>query len=257
MENIQFKEKNALVILATQRSGSTLLCSDIAKLKCLGTPNEHFLAISQQENKYDPELVAKFMKNCNEHDSDFFAIKLMQNYLHEFSAWIQNKKPPTSPLERKELQLGLFTALQERFDKVHYILLERESLFDQALSRYKAQRSNIYHMKHEGGVITGFDGNKDKPATEELDMEQFLQASFGLHREKRELRQLCKEANINLHAITYDEVVNSYPNYLIDFVKSIGIEQNITPAIREFKKVIKRSETQDAKAEFMIRMGML
>jgi len=37
-----FKEENALVILSTQRSGSTMLCKDIESLKVLGTPDEHF-----------------------------------------------------------------------------------------------------------------------------------------------------------------------------------------------------------------------
>jgi len=47
-----FDDKKVLVILSTQRSGSTMVCDDISGTKILGTPTEYLQKFLNQKEKF-------------------------------------------------------------------------------------------------------------------------------------------------------------------------------------------------------------
>lgn len=69
-----------------------MLCTDIKTLKVLGTPDEHFLGVlNNNKEKTGQELVDSFKINGNLYNSDFYSIKLMYNYLNRFGYWISKR----------------------------------------------------------------------------------------------------------------------------------------------------------------------
>ncbi|MDM5225433.1 Stf0 family sulfotransferase [Cytobacillus sp. NJ13] len=80
------------MILSTQRSGSTMLCEDIKSLGVLGTPEEHFWQVlNQNKGTAGEQLVEYFTSNGNLNNSDFYSIKLMYNHLDMFGFWISDR----------------------------------------------------------------------------------------------------------------------------------------------------------------------
>lgn len=240
ISEIQFKERKALVILTTQRSGSTMLCDDIKNLGVLGTPNEHFFDILYQlKGKTGEELVDHFTSNGNLYNSEFYSIKLMYNYLPEFGYWVSNRnKPYGSSINEEIYREFSIRFFLEKFEDITFIYLKRKNKFEQAVSHYRAIKTNIWHKrtyvdhKREDTWFEKIISNKrgtdeERYLLNNIDVGHFDRLYDRACNEDRELELLIKKLGIDCLSLVYEEIMDDYPNYLLSISAKAGIETNI------------------------------
>ena len=174
--DLNFSEEKAVVILATQRSGSTLLCQYIQSLK-MGSPCEYFVEVLRGSCS-SKELV----KLGNSNNDEYYSIKLMSDYLQDFGWWVSKARsfgPGEAPL--KYATEGL-KYLEGKFSSIVWIKLKRSSIFEQASSRYLSEKTNLWHSWPDG-VSDGSDRlvtitTKEKAhleAVKNFDLSSFLE----------------------------------------------------------------------------------
>jgi LPS sulfotransferase NodH len=234
---MNFKENNALVILTTQRSGSAMLCEDISKLGVFGTPNEHFVDIYYKlKGKTGKELWDHFSSNGNLYNSDYYSVKLMFNYLPEFGYWISDRTILGSSKNNeinRELSIKFFL---EKFKNVTFIYLKRKNKFEQAVSHYKAIKTNIWHK-----ITNTAHGSpeEERQLLDHIDVELFDTLYDSACNEDRDLESLLNKLGIDYLPFVYEEIKNDYPNYLLKLSAKTGVEINIDSLdIRKNQKIV-------------------
>jgi len=258
LRDYEFKEKHSLMILSTQRSGSTLLCRDIAGLNSIGSPDEYFLPLLASK-KSDSARIDKFLRSGNKFNSDYYAINLMYNYLHQFGAWVATGKFNCGGRNRKSDALYAIDFFNNNFDNKIFVYIERTSLFDQALSRYRSHKSNVFHLTSSSKIISGFSGNSytEKEIIEQFDFKEFMEYCNLLLIEKRNCARIVTESEVDWIHLKYEEVVNNYPDYLRKITNAAGFE-NITLVnkTRGLKKVISQEFYDQIKERFNKEIGL-
>jgi LPS sulfotransferase NodH len=131
------------LVLATQRSGSTLLCRDIESLGGLGGPRESFLGLAEQaehESVSEDDILERIARGATESDPRIGAVKMMVGQAPTVDAAIRGGR-----------RRGQLVALQhvvdwalERFERVFMVILVRNAL-DQAISFVVASSTGLFH----------------------------------------------------------------------------------------------------------------
>lgn len=133
----------SLVILATQRSGSTMICDDIAGTKLLGAPSEWFLPIINQINcaNSSPSTIKEHIMNvikCGTTANNIFSVKIMSNQIWPIGTCLN--------YAGLSLQQEPDDAFYEFFKCASYVRLRRKDKISQAVSRVIANLTNTYHL---------------------------------------------------------------------------------------------------------------
>ena len=129
-----------VVICATQRSGSTMVCDDFISTGILGNPKEYFDSIvaDYRAKKILPSSDdLNIIKNASTSVNSVSAVKVMAN---QFSG-IGNIYKDLGLVEGKGA-LGFYEFYK---DSIWIKLVRRDSV-GQAISRYVAKETNIYHV---------------------------------------------------------------------------------------------------------------
>lgn len=246
------------MVLSTQRSGSTLLCRDIASLEKLGTPDEHFLELLS-ERTVDENSFSRLIAKGNPNGTDYYAINLMYNYLHTFGAWVMtgNINSKRGSIEdRRRAALQFFV---DRFDHVVFVAVERKNLFDQALSRYRSQKTNVFHVTNTGKIISGFSKERCREADviREFDFECFWNICSELVNERRNFSTLIENCGLHFIRLDYATIVDNFPDYLNEIIDSAGIGPlSITRSERALKKIVSKDFYDAARHAFLKRLGL-
>lgn len=239
---INFKEKKALVILSTQRSGSTMLCQDIKALGILGTPDEHFWQVlTQKKGTSGEQLVDYFTSNGNLNNSDFYSIKLMYNHLDMFGYWISDRvlDKETNTKKYRELALRFFL---EKFDNATFIYIQRKNKFEQALSHYRSAKTNLWHIIEGKKVKTKHSNSlKEHELLDHIDLELFNRIYDRTCRQDKQLQKFMKKQGINYIPLVYEEIRNEYPSYLLEIGAKAGVKLDINSLDeRKIKKIVSK-----------------
>jgi len=239
---INFKEENALVILSTQRSGSTMLCKDIESLKVLGTPDEHFWPVLQKDDsKSGEELLNYFISNGNLTNSNYYAVKLMYDYLHLFGFWVSDRKEslddPNNIEKYREYGITFF---KKMFNNVIYIYLRRENKFEQALSHYRAIKTNVFHIIDNVPIKSFYENYlSENEILDNIDINLFNRLYNRACNEDKALQELIDRLNIDYLPLVYEKIKNDYPNYLADIINRAGITIDLESLKNNGRKTVK------------------
>ncbi len=130
-----------IVICATQRSGSTLLCEDMRATGHLGLPNEHFLPYLN--TVATPDWPARLQADHARFSTPngVYAVKVMMSYLGDIDARLA-EAAGQSPAKDAAQPFAHFRAL---FADARFIWLRRINLTEQAISREMARQTGITH----------------------------------------------------------------------------------------------------------------
>lgn len=145
--------EEALIICATPRSGSTLLCDLLRATGVCGTPESWFrrqsldrfiadfgLATPRRAPRFLIDYLAAALKAGSD-GSGTFGLRLMWPTVPELSAWLDRLHPG----------LGSDGARYERaFGPARYLFLSRRDPVAQAVSRLKAEQSGLWHRNDDG-----------------------------------------------------------------------------------------------------------
>ena len=85
--NLKIEKK--VVICATQRCGSTLVCNDFLN-NGIGKPKEHFLRLIQNPSMDNTDNRLKKIIQAGLNEQGIFSIKLMSSYSHKINDFLVN-----------------------------------------------------------------------------------------------------------------------------------------------------------------------
>lgn len=141
----------ALIICATPRSGTTLLCDLLAESGVTGRPNSFYRAESvgnfarrlgvADGPDFERRYLAAIVRE-GRGDTDLFSMRVMWPSLPEMSAKLASLFPGTTEAGRIAAAFG--TPL--------YLFVQREDKLAQAISRSKAEQSGLWHRAADGSV---------------------------------------------------------------------------------------------------------
>lgn len=236
-------KKRAYFILSTQRSGSTLLCRDMASTQVMGTPDEHMIKVLSEKNA---DIDALFSRCCDSQGN--FGLKLMANYLDEAAMFFNRSDNP-----------NFATALHsfsQRFDEVIVIYITRDDYFDQALSRIMAKRTNSWHDFGKGFMANDgkfFDykeiNNKRSHIADNISMTEVNKNILSIFRENEKLSEVFESIsgdNVKKYKTNYNEIVYSSESFLSSiYGERVAIQ-------RSMKKVTDMNDVIKAKKNYFL-----
>lgn len=126
-----------VVICATQRCGSTLLCNDLAN-NGIGSPEEYFLSVARDfEAHKDRDIVADVIQR-KPSENGIVAVKIMANYAAVVERYCAHRLGTLADTQA-------LTNFAQRFAGAHWIFITRRDAVSQSVSRLMAQFTGVYH----------------------------------------------------------------------------------------------------------------
>jgi len=157
--NLRQIKNNLVVILTTQRTGSTLLCQDIESSLCLDySPTESFIPLLQGFSKrsIEPSKVSSMIENILQSfvGSDFTILKVMIDYVGWLGFFCADK---TRALNSSYAQLASFFIDElkciDHSSLYRLVRLDRKNKLKQAVSRLINSMGLPTHIKTEKDAI--------------------------------------------------------------------------------------------------------
>lgn len=244
------KIRRLVLVLASQRSGSTLLCRDITSLGGLGIPKEHFLDILGKKSRPDlteQDVMACLEKGRDPNSPDVAGVKLMVNYAPKIDGYI-----------RGDAHVGASKAINNilnwarlRFDDVAVFALVRENSLDQAISRAVANATNIWHRNEAAVKRNDPYADIDLPI-KELNMD-ILSSLPATVRQNQIIRQVARENPKLCRLISYENLaasVEGTSEALLQHASTHGFCPENTLAVRSLRKLIDEDRSKELKNHF-------
>jgi LPS sulfotransferase NodH len=235
--------KTFVLILSSQRSGSTLFCQDLESIG-VGVPREHALPFIRSSETFSLEQLYSKCKS-NKPNQEIFALKSMMDYTPKLVAVrypnLKNLKPMRTIDEHVSVIELFIEILKSDFNSVVPFILTRNNTVDVAISRALAQLTNVYHSEKV----------MEDPHTN-LDLELVIDKIFdNLPRARRENKVLHALADRLGHtALTFDyhdltekedEVFISVKAHLLKY----GVQSGFESFTRNRNKKIVANETSN------------
>jgi len=236
--------KKSIILCATQRCGSTMICEDMRNTKILGMPEEHFLPwdISKPISNWEPHLEGVYRRGSSE--NGVFAVKIMANQLARVDTCLATIVEPQVGNADKA-----FPHLRTLFKDATWIWLKREDVARQAISREMAAQTGVNHATRKSGD-EHFAGNTLKG----YDKDYNVHTSFNEHAIAAKITTIMEEnltwlrffhdwgmSPLTLH---YEENCRDFPGYLYKLAHEAGIE--LPPDIPARKMVRLSNAVNDA-----------
>ncbi|TVU87589.1 Stf0 family sulfotransferase [Vreelandella titanicae] len=222
-----------IIILSTQRSGSTMVCDDIAGTEKLGRPSEYFIKVIDSLNKVSQDELKVLIEEAlikGETNNGITALKIMSNQVAPIGSALQKAaiSDDKSPLD----------AFYNFFKDYFFIRVARENKVAQAVSRVMASQTDIYHTADN---VLGMEGMLGKVA-QTRDDSKLLYNHDAI---ENSLNKICIEEEFIDHFISYYniDIFNViYENAISDrsYVHEISrrmLGEEVTLKTRRLKKI--------------------
>lgn len=139
---------HSYILCSTPRTGSTFLCSLLKATNVAGKPESYFRsqdvdARVEDWNIREPDGSYRFRDflNCvrerGRTDNGVFAARIMWGTMQEL----------TDDLRSIGMAGGDLDVLSEAFGPLKFVYLERQDVLAQAISRLRAEQTNVWHIK--------------------------------------------------------------------------------------------------------------
>lgn len=223
-----------IIILSTQRSGSTMVCDDFEGTGVLGRPSEYFInAIENFElnNSENSKALLKEVDKKGSGRNGVTSVKIMSNQIQSIIEIILDSKliSETRP----------DYAFKEYFQSAFFVRVNRLDKVAQAVSRLSASKTGIYHtsdrsddLKGMLGKLSDQDRDESELTIEDYEIEEEIR---NIEKEEKYLTALCNKLNINVVGVNYENCIDNQ-NYLDTIGKILGIN-SLEKKQRRLKKV--------------------
>ncbi len=211
-----------IVLCATQRCGSTLLCEDMRNTGVLGQPEEYFIPWNPNKANRDWQDLLQKMLRARSTENCVFAVKVMANYLPNVDGCMATFVKPRNTSR-------FFCHFRELFADALWVFVTREDVGKQAISQVIAQQTGVSHATRSkqdnhfaGKLMKGYrdDYNKDVA----YDFLALKAKIDNIVRENMLWRRFFEEWDIDPVILRYEEVVKTFPAHLQTIAKGIGLE---------------------------------
>lgn len=239
------------LVLSSARSGSTLLCRDIASLGGLGAPREYMKGLDAEararrrsELLSEAEVIARVARGIREDAPGVGALKLMLPQASTTYEAISGRRLPPDKAMARVVEWA-----RKRFDRVLLVFLFRNTI-DQTISRIVAHETGIFHSSDQA-----FRDSDDGLRFEIEDMNARILAELGAVLRNRTMLHsiLAKHSDIAL-ALTYDELtrdVDLCTARLVAHAREHGFEPRAETVTRTLTKLISPERSASLRASFI------
>jgi len=226
------------LILATQRTGSTLLCSELADIGGLGAPGEHLLDWLRNRGGQEtltPDRLDALLAPGRDGDGNV-GLKLMADYLPALAELALGERAPQDPVAAGA---AFIDSLAERYGPFAVFRIDREDRFDQALSRYLAVYTGVYFRTADGEITQQFAGQcSAEAALECFDVWALDRLMTEICAELRYLDQLGTRLRQPVHPVPYEALCERREETLALACAHAGIAPPATWPRRWMRKVV-------------------
>jgi LPS sulfotransferase NodH len=246
-----------IIICATARCGSTLLCRELEATGVLGKPKEYYI----QSKNVDADNANTYWENVLKKGSStngVFAIKAMQQQWPMIEAVHSHlAAPPTwlgtqlAKLKRntKSIQMDHFYTY---YKDATWIALKREDKLYQAISREMARQTKVCHIVKPGvtnaslGRALAWEESSNYNQNAVYKPEALLTHIQEIQQEEQAWLAFFKQYKIEPIFVSYETMVNS-KQYLQEVAQRAQIE--LTGTVAEVPVMQVRNELNDEWAE--------
>lgn len=161
--------------------------------------------MQKDDSKSGEELLNYFVSKGNLTNSNYYAVKLMFDYLHLFGFWISDRKKslndPNNIEKYREYGIIFF---KKMFKNVIFVYLRRENKFEQALSHYRAIKTNIFHIIDNTPIKSFYTNSlSENELLENIDVDLFKRLYNRACNEDKALKELIERLNIDYISLVY------------------------------------------------------
>ena len=228
-------QAKSIVILSTQRSGSTMVCDDLISTGVLGRPSEYYLEYFSNYQKVAPELRGQLFHRLLARglsENGVCGVKVMASYVGMCGDMIRQLGLCSS----KDAVKGFF----EFYANSIFARVVRKNRIEQAVSRVLAEATGRYHAASapDASLVRDF-GKVDNGET------PLISPEYSRELIKREMIKIDQEEKFwddNLKSNQIDPIVINYEVATLDrsFVATLGARlgfDHIQAGPRRLKKV--------------------
>ncbi len=208
-----------VIICATQRCGSTLLCNDLFNNN-VGIPEEYFLGpINSRDKIPSKEILREITKSATSLNG-IFAIKLMSNYCDKVDQYL-------SYLGFGNGSGKYWSSIAWSFNEATWIYIRRKSILRQAVSRFMARKTGVNHFLAEknsefkpGNSKVGRDEQYNQHV--EYEHQTIEQHIVDITSENASWELFFHENDIEPIEIVYESIVDDV-SYVREITDSVGL----------------------------------
>lgn len=211
--------EQAIILCATQRSGSTLVCEDLRNNR-LGLPEEYFIQFIDKD-EVDVEKMINSVRTRGTDEDGFFSVKIMSNYAGKVDRHMRGGEAPADA--------PLWSALAEHYKGAVWVYLHRPSVVRQAISQVKSRKTGINHALSRadasitpGRTVVGYDGSDKTPVS--ITNAEIAEACVEILKENEMWEIFFQENGIEPIRLDYDTVAKDV-SYLNQICAAAGVER--------------------------------
>lgn len=242
--------KDLTIVLASQRSGSTVLCQDVTTVGGLGIPNEYFLKIighNKPQTPSEQHVLEAIERGRDLERPEAAAIKMMINQAPAIASYIHGNGPPP-PAQAVQ---SVIDWARSRFERVAIIALVRDNSLDQAISKAVANASQTWH--HDSKTQKPNAPEKEFDHSSDSFQMEILKA-LPLFIKQKKIIQKISQANTDIiHLLHYADVA-AHPEdtarAIATHTRALGLTPLDRPSSRSLKKIVDGARAQEIKHHF-------
>lgn len=211
-----------IVLCATQRCGSTLLCEDMRNTQVLGYPEEYYIPWDVLKPNKNWERNFKNQNRNRVTENGVFSAKVMLNYLPRMNKCFET-------FAKSDNDEKLFGGFYKAFENATWVYVYRENTAKQAISRLISKQTGINHATKSkdddhfaGNLMKGYDEKYNQDVKYSFDA---LQRNMDdISRENILWRRFFDDWGIKPLVLKYEDVVKSFPEHLRAIAAAADIE---------------------------------
>lgn len=198
------KARISYAILTTPRSGSSYLCDLLDSTKIAGHPREHLRFAAQELSRHCNFNYLELLDNLMKYrltDNGVFGTKLISHFLFE----LQQTKPD-------------FKQIFQSIDK--FILLVRKDKVAQAVSLVVAQKTEVWHLHHNGKNIN-YQSKLDQIEIDNNLLNNVEQKHNFINKQEARLKKILANNQIEPLTVVYEDILADSElqiNRILDFL---------------------------------------
>lgn len=231
------------LVLSSARSGSTLLCRDLAGLGGLGMPREYLRTLRQEprpEGATEEDVLRLIAQGVAEDAPGVTGVKLMLRQAPATYEAISGERAPSADALPAVLEWA-----KRRFERLFVVFLVRNAM-DQAISRVVADATGVYHS---------FDHSEGRRTAEIPRLNEKILANLDrVVRDRRILLDVQRQYDDLGLLLTYEELAgdpDTTASRLARHARTAGFEVRRDTVTREMRKVISRDRATEIREGFL------
>ena len=228
--------KCQLVVMSTQRSGSTLVCDDLEGTGVLGKPSEYYISLLKRWRE-DEEMSLKDIRSHiasrGGSANGVVAVKVMSSHMPAIDRMYRDAGSKLCGHE-------MFPCFFSEMRSAHILRVSRRDRVAQAVSRIMAARTQVYHSVEKRGQLKSMLGShvstqKERNEAFEYDESEIIDQIFRVAEEEERLDNCLSNHGQFITTIFYEDLIEDR-TYLEHIGRALGINA-ITPRPRRLRKV--------------------